>query len=56
MASTQELLKYVLNNIPDLINSSSSTLTIKTIDHDLHCYYFYGNNARTLILIVPQHK
>ena len=40
--------------IPDLINSSSPASTVKTIDHDLHCYHFYGNNARRLI--VPQVK
>ena len=26
-----------------MINSPAST--IKAIEHDLHCYHFYGNNA-----------
>ena len=37
-----------------MINSSSPALTVKTIDHDSHCYHFYGNNAWTLI--VSQHN
>ena len=28
--------------------------TLKTIDHDLHCYHFYVNNASKFI--VPEHN
>ena len=32
-----------------MLYSSSPDSTVKTIHHHLHCYHFYGNNARTLI-------
>ena len=55
MASNQELPKFLFKIIiPALINFSSPALTVKTIDHDLHCYHLCGNNAQTLIF--PQHN
>ena len=41
MASTQELTECILNILYlILIKSSSPASTIKTIEHDLHCYHF----------------
>ena len=41
MASTQNYRREIWKLYLILINSPAST--IKTIDHDLHCYHLYGN-------------
>ena len=38
---------FILKSRPDLINSSSPASQLKTIDHDLQGYHFYGNLVTT---------